>query len=394
MAKRIYLFIAVVVFSMLLMSSVASARSQFEASDSYVLSADNTVDDDLYVVGGTIQVGGTVNGDLIAAGQNISVTGDVRDDGIVAGGQLNLGGKVGQSIRAAGGYITITSQVGKDIIAAGGVINVNPAGEVSGKTLVTGGQIALNGKFNGDVSVSGGQVILKGEYLGNIKVESDDITIGPNTRISGDLIYTSANKAKINETAQITGKVEQKVPETAKAVEAGKAGAAAVTAASIASIILWGFIRKLVLFAMAFVVSLIFVYGFPKRTKMAMEIFVKSPWKSLGVGFLTLIVVPIGAIILMCTVVGLPIGLFALAVYPFMLFVTKIVVGISIGDLILNAKRSKPLHPLLSVLVGLAILFVLWLIPVFSFLVTILVWSFGLGALVLTKFTTLKEMDR
>jgi cytoskeletal protein CcmA (bactofilin family) len=394
MAKRIFLFITVLAFSIFLMSSVASARSQFEANDSYVLSADSTVDDDLYVVGGTTQVGGTVNGDLIAAGQNISVTGDIRDDGIVAGGQINLGGSVGQSIRAAGGFITITSQVGKDILVAGGVVNVNPAGEVSGKTLVTGGQIALNGKFGGDVNASGGQVTLKGEYMGNVKVESEDITIGPNTRISGDLIYTSANKAKIDETAQIAGKVEQKVPETAKAVKAGKAGAAAVTAASIASIILWGFIRKVVMFAMAFVVSLIFVFGFPKYTKKAMEIFVKSPWKSLGVGFLTMIVIPIGAIILMCTVVGLPIGLIAMAVYPFMLFVTKIIVGISIGDLILNSRRSKPLHPLLSVLVGLAILYVLWLIPVFSVLLTILVWSFGLGALVLMKYSALKEMDR
>ncbi|MCL5986293.1 MAG: hypothetical protein M1371_06975 [Actinobacteria bacterium] len=394
MAKRFFLFIAVVIFSVLLLSSVASAKSQFEANDSYVLSTEETIDDDLYVVGGTIQVNGVVNGDLVAAGQNISVAGDIRDDGIVAGGQLNIGGRIGQSVRAAGGFLTVTSQVGKDIIVAGGIINVNPGGEVAGKTLATGGQITLNGKFNGDVNVSGGQVTLKGEYLGDVKIESDDITIGPGTRISGDLTYTSANKAKIDESTQITGKVEQIVPERAKAAEAGRAGAAAITATSVASMILWAFIRKLVMFAMAFVVSLIFVYGFPKRTKMAMEIFVKSPWKSLGIGFLTLIVIPIGSIILMLTVVGLPIGLFALAVYPFMLYVTKIIVGISIGDLILNSKRSKPLHPLLSVLVGLAILFVLWLIPVFSFVVTILVWSFGLGALILTKFSILKEMER
>ena len=391
MVKRILLFITVVIFSILLMSSVASAKSQFEAGESYTLSADKTIEDDLYVVGGTINVSGAVNGDLVAAGQNISVTGDIRDDAIVAGGQLNISGKIGQSVRAAGGFLTITSQVGKDVIAAGGIININPSSEVGGKTMVTGGQISLNGKFNEDVNVSGDQVILKGEYLGDVKIEGNDITIGQATKIAGDLTYTSENKAKIDESAQIAGKVEQKMPEGAKA---GKAGAAAVTAASIASIILGAFIKKLVVFAMAFVVSLIFVFGFPKHTKKAMEFFVKSPWKSLGVGFLTLIAVPIGAIIIMCTVVGLPVGLILLVAYPFMLFVTKVIVGISIGDLILNSKRKKPLHPLLSALVGLAILFVLWLIPIFSILVTILVWSFGLGALVLTKFNTLKEMER
>src|SRR5258708_13328889 len=65
-----------------------------------------TIDDDLYLAGGTVDDRGTVRGDLIAAGGTIQVTGPVADNVIAAGGTTTLTSRVGPSVRLPSSHLT------------------------------------------------------------------------------------------------------------------------------------------------------------------------------------------------------------------------------------------------------------------------------------------------
>src|SRR3989442_2144330 len=62
-----------------------------------------TIQDDLYIAGGTVTVTGTVDGDVTAAGGTVTVMGRVSGALLAAGGTVEIGGAVGRSIPAGGG---------------------------------------------------------------------------------------------------------------------------------------------------------------------------------------------------------------------------------------------------------------------------------------------------
>src|SRR2546428_3842518 len=66
-----------------------------------------TIQDDLYIAGGTVTVTGTVDGDVTAAGGTVTAMGRVSGALLVGGGTVEIGGSVGRSLRAAGGTVRL-----------------------------------------------------------------------------------------------------------------------------------------------------------------------------------------------------------------------------------------------------------------------------------------------
>src|SRR5256885_6353705 len=62
-----------------------------------------TIQDDLYIAGGTVTVTGAVDGDVTAAGGTVTVMGRVSGALLVAGGTVEIGGFCGPRNFAAGG---------------------------------------------------------------------------------------------------------------------------------------------------------------------------------------------------------------------------------------------------------------------------------------------------
>ena len=50
----------------------------------------------------------------------------------------------------------------------------------------------------------------------------------------------------------------------------------------------------------------------------------KSFWKSLGIGFLILVAVPIASVILLVTVIGIPLAVIAVLAYVILLIVSRV----------------------------------------------------------------------
>jgi hypothetical protein len=111
------------------------------------------------------------------------------------------------------------------------------------------------------------------------------------------------------------------------------------------------------------------------------------PGPSVGWGALIVFVAPIAAVAVCFTIIGIPLGLIALALYGIALYLAQIPVGLFIGRWIISRFRVVESKAIMvgALAIGLAILKLLSLIPYFGVVVGVAVVIFGLGAIVAAK---------
>ena len=84
------------------------------------LEATETIDDDLYIAAGRVNVDGRVKGDVIAAGGTVRIRGQVDGDALIAGGTVEVTGRVGETIRALAEAVGEAAQAAAQIVASAG----------------------------------------------------------------------------------------------------------------------------------------------------------------------------------------------------------------------------------------------------------------------------------
>jgi len=97
-----------------------------------------------------------------------------------------------------------------------------------------------------------------------------------------------------------------------------------------------------------------------------------------------LIAIPLIAMILMITVIGLPLGLIVLFTYIVILYISKIFVGLAIGRSIVTYVKKEISSPYWHLVVGLIIIVFATRLPLVGFLISLIVILTGLGALFMT----------
>ena len=117
-----------------------------------------------------------------------------------------------------------------------------------------------------------------------------------------------------------------------------------------------------------------------------------------GWGAIALFLVPLAAIILCITVIGLPVGLIGLALWTVLLYIAQIPVAIFIGYLILGRSRSLEGKGFMigCLALGLLLIALVKLIPFVGFFICLAVAMFGMGALLMVDkkmMSALKSSD-
>lgn len=364
MKKMLFLMATLV----LLVPSVTLAAT-FRSSDSNTttLSGKETVKN-AYLAGDSIVVNGSVLGDLVAAGKTLVITGPVEDNLNAVGNSITINGQVGKSIRAAGAHVTVNSNIGSDLLAAGGTISLGQQSTVNDDVALAGGVIDLSGNVNGKAYLAGSDITLNGKINGDVIIRGGDkITLGDNAIIGGNFDYQSIQAASIAAGAKINGTtnfVQVNNPD-----DFGSRFMAKITGFSLGVMLA------------SFLLLLILVYVFPKLLRNVVGESFKQPWQNIGVGFISLVVVPVAAFIAMLTVIGLPIGFLTLGIYLATLVLSKLLVPILIGSLIFKWFGSNKNYRLdwLSLLVGVVATFILGLLPIIGWLAYFAVYLIALS---------------
>src|SRR4051794_21931294 len=89
----------------------SASAAEVRQGNNVLVAAGETINDDLYVFGGSLDVRGTVNGDVVFFGGTSTIGGVITGDLLVAGGTTTITGEVRGTVRPSGGTTNITGRV-------------------------------------------------------------------------------------------------------------------------------------------------------------------------------------------------------------------------------------------------------------------------------------------
>ncbi len=290
----------------------------------------------LDAVAGTVVVRGTVDGDLsgVAGTVVIAETGVVTGDVSVSTGSLHIAGTVDGSVSSGAGSVVLTQ----------------------------------TGSVGEDFSVGAGTLTIDGVIAGDATVGGDSITLGSTAEIGGELRYDGTL------TQQSGSVVAGPITEDDTIGGFGPAGGSTVSLPSIAWLdTVYGLLVNLLLGA----VLLLVLPGFSNR--VATRATDRTGWSAL-LGFLLLIGMPIGLVLLAITIVGLPLALFGIFVYAFLLWAGVVYGEYTAGRWLLGRWQDEP-GRWGALGLGLVLFAILGAIPVVGGLFVFAALLVGLGAL-------------
>lgn len=328
-----------------------------------------------YLAGGSVALEAPVPGDLYAAGGSVTVDEAVGGDAVIAGGSISVIAPIGDDVRIAGGSVRIDADVGGELMLAGGQLSIGPKVNIGGGARIAGGNVDVRAIVNGAVRVFAQRATLEGEFKGDVEVAAETIRIAPGTRIGGNLRWASGQAPKIDSSVTIAGTVSEfqhsvriETPRR-QDVRRGLSFAG-------------GFFLLGLLAAGAVLIALV-----PQFTRSVGRTLRGSPWLSLLLGVALLCAVPPLVVLLLFTVVGIPLALVLLALYPVLLTLGYLMSATTIGDRVMQHFSGDGLAGvglrIVGLAIGLAVLVLLAFVPWVGFIVVLLALMFGMGALVL-----------
>lgn len=171
--------------------------------------------------------------------------------------------------------------------------------------------LTIDGKVTGNLKASAHWIVLNGEVTGDTRPVADQIELGPTARIGGALHHASREFKKADG-AVVAGALTQDEPAEQKGA-GGRQWEHSwhYSGPSWVGLVL-GYLGLLV-------ASAVFVLLLPKFSAQAPQRIGGTPWLSLSVGFGVLAGVPVLALLLFITLLGIPLGLAALSLHPLLL---------------------------------------------------------------------------
>jgi len=357
-----YLLLLLLLLALPVLGLVTVVHAQsFRSGNSVTVPAGTTVNNTLFVAGRTLNIDGNVNGDLFCAGENVTVSGRVNGDVVCAGQNLTVSGQVSGDVRLAGQNVTLGALVGGNATVGAQNFTQQSRSVISGDITVGGQDSTLNGKIGRDVAGGNNTLTIGGPVGRNITADVGHLRLESGARVAGNVTYTSANAANRSQGAEVTGKVTRHTPTQ--------------THHGWSPYIGWAF--GLYLYIACILVALVLALLLPGLFERAVTITRGHLGTTFLVGLISSIVVPVVLALLMATILGIPLALLAGLLWVLAVLLAGPFAAYLLGRRLLGGSR----HAVLVMLVGAAILFLLYLLPFVGWLFWLVGTWFGLGVL-------------
>lgn len=402
-------FTLLAAFFVLSGTTQSALATEFQGGNTVVITADQVVDDDLFVSGEIVEVNGLVKGNLFATGTEVTVNGHVEGSLFMAGRTLEANGKVDGSVYVGGYDLTLGPEgyVGRNL-HFGGFNLLTQSGSTIERSLYGGGyQFLLNGAVNNDIYVGAGALELNGTVDGNVhgdvgNPEEAAPTFMP--AFAGAVPMVSPG-LRLGDSAKIGGELNVEVAQSSAQVEAQQPVPPIYSIQNETT--RWGIGELIALL----LVGALLLYLWPRLINQAGEEAIEHWLPGIGVGFLSILVAVVSVPILVGLVIAfaiwggwltfgqlvgdiLALGLttvgFTLAAFIFVAaMLTKIIVAHQGGRMLLGSLMPslewRWRTDFLALATGAVIYIVLRSLPfgigwIVGFIVTLL----GLGALYFT----------
>ena len=332
-ARSLLALLLVVALALSVVPGLAAADSR--TGGTVVVGQSETVDGDLDAFAGSVVVRGTVTGDVNAFGGDVFVA-----EGARVGGDLN----------GAAGSIRIAGTVDGAVAAAAGDVTLLESGTVG--SLETGsGSVTIDGTVGGDATVGAGRLV-----------------VGSSGVVEGDLRYDADEF--VNE-----GTVEGRVVRDRSLARGPEFGAVGGLGDAVLGV--YGFLVNLALGA-------ILLLAFPGFSSRVAGRAVTDPVRSGGVGLLALVAVPLALVLFAITIIGIPITIVGALLFAVLAWVGSVYGRYAVGEWLTGLADAE--NRWLALFVGFLAVAVGVRLPLIGWLVQLLVFLLGFGALALVAY--------
>ena len=344
-----------------------------------------TIDDDLLAAGQSVSLAGQVNGDAYAFAQTVTLTGTVERDLIAAGQNVTIDGVVRGDLRVAAQNVTINGRVEGNVTSFGQVVALGPRGTVAGSVAGAAQDFNLRGPVTRGVSVAAETLQLGSTVGRDVAAHVERLLVEPDARIAGRLDYTSDSQMTVPPEVAAGGvQFHQSERQERRRERDGPPFGGL------------GIVLSLAWLCGSLVAGVLLVHFLPGFAAGSAAQVREHPLPSFGVGVLALFVIPVAALLVAITLVGLPLAFVAFLGYLLGLFVGWLLLGLAVGALLVDLVRRRAgtrvagVDPKWLVVLGLVVLYVVTHVPLLGGLLAFVGTCIGVGAL-LRQLAALRE---
>jgi len=323
-----------------------------------------TVKGDLIAGGDTITISGTVEGNVLAFGRRVDITGTIGGNLITAAQNVTITGKVSGSILGAASVIDLSGEVGRNLAAFGGNVNLSKTAQIGGNVASYGGESVVEGNIQRDLYSGEGVLDLRGSAR-NVDFRGGQASLAASARVGGNFFAQVQDEKKVNidPAAMIAGSKHIELTPERPSKYRGS------------GYYFWQIVRLIAGFITGLIVFRLAPWLAPTRVASGTD------WlKAGGLGFVALVTIPIAAIIVACTVIGLPLALSSIVLWLAGLYMAKIIVAEFVGRILFKKSNA------VSLLAGLALVLVVVDLPILGGVMGFVFYLLGLGAIVMTVY--------
>ena len=325
------------------------------------------VDEKVYSeAGGEVKSEKKIHHSYFLAGSEVLSNDEISGLAAFAGYSVQFTGSSEYSA-IAGNSIVIAGNIKKDLFVAGYAVEITEDANIGRDIFGFGNTVLIKANLHGNVFISGNRLVLENVTIdGDLNVGFDEIVIKGKSSVAGTFKY--------NDNAVISGLDEL----AAGSVEtyAGSKNSNITFVTTIAD--------KIILLLARLLATIVLVGICAKFSKRLLNEFeAGKAWKDLAFGLGLIIVVPLAAIFVMITMIGLPLGLIGLAFYALFAYLAVSVTGGVIGEVLAKKVfKKEKLHIFLKFAIGIVLIELLSFIPYVGALITAIAVCFGFGYLV------------
>ncbi len=269
----------------------------------------------------TVVIEGTLRGDLIVFGDRVTISGTVDGDLLSVARKVEISGRVTGSTVSFGERVRISGEVGRNAYAAAEQTTLTESGTVGRDFVGAGEGVLISGAVGRDVMTFSSWLEVRGRIERDLEVRADRLEVMNDAEIGGDLlaIYLDDEEDfEIDSSAIIRGQktIEQVDIESHHYMDRYSSRHFYVFfAISFAA----AFLSGMAMFRIA-------PWMFDSKISTGTEFF-----RVLAYGFVAIIALPIGFVVLALTVIGIPIAVVGLFLFGTFAYFSKIVIGGIIG---------------------------------------------------------------
>lgn len=333
---------------------------------------------DKYLFEDTVEISETIEGNIYVFASTLTISGRVKGDVYFSSGEVNITGVIEGEARGIAAQIVIDGTVEEDCVFLCASYSSTENSRLQGRNFIISGNISADGYY-AEKNTFYSSFVRLGGFFKELNVHAGKIIVNEDLEIQNTLQYWSNEKVEISSRS-----IRNKVifhPSFLSRVQSSM-----LKTIKLSSVI----ITTLMNFFYSLVIGLVLYKYFRKKIESSSNAIQKYPIRCLVNGIVVMIGLPLLAIALLITIVGVPFALTLLAVNVIGFYTAKILFVFWFGTRLKLLEK----HPCYKFTICLAGYFIIRIIPVVGTLLTFAATIYGLGSLVTSNRSDLVFLER